>query len=103
MSKEEKNELTQAVALRYDHNDDAAPKIVAKGKGLIADNILQTAQSNAVPIYKNKALTQMLMALELDSEIPPELYQAVAEVLSYVYRTDKLMGVSKSLNELLEK
>ena len=99
----EKDELKQAVALKYEHLNDNAPKIVAKGKGLIADNILQTAGNNAVPIYKNKALTQMLMALELDSEIPPDLYQAVAEVLSYVYRTDKLIGINKSLNELLDK
>ena len=102
MAKEEKQELRQAVALRYDQDENAAPKIVAKGKGVTAENILQTAQSSSVPIYQNKALTQMLMALEIDSEIPPELYQAVAEVLSYVYRADKLLGLSKSLSEVQE-
>lgn len=102
MAKEEHKEITQAVALKYDVNNNAAPKIIAKGKGVTAENIMQTALGNSVPIYQNKALTQMLMALELDSEIPPELYQAVAEVLSYVYRADKLLGLNKSLNELTD-
>ena len=96
----EKEVQKQAVALRYDTDGDSAPKVVAKGRGQIAENILQTAQNNKVPVYQNKGLTQMLMALELDSEIPPELYQAVAEVLSYIYRTDKMLGMSKSLGDL---
>lgn len=97
---EENKEQKQAVALRYDTDGDSAPKVIAKGRGHIAENILQTAQNSKVPVYQNKGLTQMLMALELDSEIPPELYQAVAEVLSYVYRTDKMLGMSKSLGDL---
>ncbi|WP_346354498.1 EscU/YscU/HrcU family type III secretion system export apparatus switch protein [Azotosporobacter soli] len=79
----------KAVALRYSVNDDRAPRIVAKGAGYIADQILAAARKNAVPVYQNKTLTSMLMALELDREIPPELYQAVAEVLSYIYQLDK--------------
>ncbi len=90
-------EIKQAVALSYDVKGDGAPKVVAKGRGVTAENILQTAITNSVPVYQNKALAQMLMAIELDSEIPPELYKAVAEVLSYVYRTDKLLAMSKSL------
>ena len=97
---DEKEVQKQAVALRYDADGDSAPKVVAKGRGQIAENILHAAQNNNVPVYQNKGLTQMLMALELDSEIPPELYQAVAEVLSYIYRTDKMLGMSKSLGDL---
>ncbi|MDR2007326.1 MAG: EscU/YscU/HrcU family type III secretion system export apparatus switch protein [Acidaminococcales bacterium] len=98
---EEKKEITQAVALSYDTEKDSAPKVVAKGRGVTAENILKTAKNSFVPVYQNKALTQMLMALELDSEIPPELYQAVAEVLSYVYRVDKLLELNRRLgNEL---
>lgn len=97
-NKEGKKGITQAVALSYSAKDDVAPKVVAKGRGVTAENILKTATDNSVPIYKNQGLTQMLMALELDSEIPPELYTAVAEVLSYVYRTDKLLGISRTLS-----
>lgn len=84
-----KTEKLQAVALRYDEDNNAAPKVVAKGQGFIADNIIKAAQHNSVPIYQNKTLTGMLMAVDLDKEIPPDLYTAVAEVLAYVYRMDQ--------------
>ena len=64
----------QAVALKYDMERDTAPKVVAKGRGHVAENILAAAQKNAVPVYQNKTLVNMLMALEIDREIPPELY-----------------------------
>ncbi|WP_019553084.1 EscU/YscU/HrcU family type III secretion system export apparatus switch protein [Propionispira raffinosivorans] len=87
--KSEKQETIKAVALQYREDENTAPKIVAKGKGKVAENILLTAQNNAVPVYKNKTLTAMLMALEIDKEIPPDLYAMVAEVLAYVYRMDQ--------------
>ncbi|BAL83766.1 hypothetical protein SELR_20580 [Selenomonas ruminantium subsp. lactilytica TAM6421] len=79
----------QAVALKYDMERDTAPRVVAKGRGHVAENILAAAQKNAVPVYQNKSLVNMLMALEIDREIPPELYRAIAEVMAYVYRIDK--------------
>lgn len=79
----------RAVALRYEPQRQQAPKVVAKGRGFVAENILAAAQKNAIPVYQNKSLVNMLMALELDREIPPELYRTVAEVLAYVYRIDK--------------
>lgn len=79
----------QAVALSYKKGENVAPKIVAKGRGYLAESILQAAQAASVPVYKNKTLATMLMALELDREIPPALYSAVAEVLAYVYRMDQ--------------
>ena len=79
----------RAVALRYEPEKQQAPKVVAKGRGFVAENILAAAQKNAIPVYQNKSLVNMLMALELDREIPPELYRVVAEVLAYVYRIDK--------------
>lgn len=82
-------EKKQAVALRYDQTENKAPKITAKGRGYTAEKILKLAQQNAVPIYQDKALVSMLMALELDREIPPEMYSVVAEMLAYVYRLDK--------------
>ncbi|MBB5336499.1 EscU/YscU/HrcU family type III secretion system export apparatus switch protein [Pectinatus brassicae] len=90
---EKKNEThvpdKKAVALRYRDKEGKAPKVVAKGRGYTAESILQAAQRNSVPIYQDKTLVSMLMALELDREIPPELYAVVAEILAYVYRIDK--------------
>jgi flagellar biosynthesis protein len=79
----------EAVAIRYDSKEDMAPKVVAKGAGLIAEQILATAEKHTVPVYHNRTLTSMLMAVDLDREIPPAMYKAVAEVLAYVYRLDQ--------------
>lgn len=79
----------KAVALKYEPEKNVAPRVVAKGKGYVAENIMATAQKNAVPVYQNKSLVNLLMALELDKEIPAELYTTVAEVLAYIYRMDK--------------
>ena len=79
----------KAVALKYDQAVQKAPNVIAKGRGHVAESILAAAQKNTVPVYQNKTLVNMLMALDIDREIPPELYQAVAEVLAYIYRMDK--------------
>ena len=93
MSEEEKDKPKQhAVALAYQRENNNAPKVVAKGSGYIAEKILATAKQNSVPVYKNKTLVSMLMAVELDREIPPELFQVVAEVLAYIYRIDQRIG-----------
>lgn len=89
MNKEDVNkQTTQAVALQY-NEENVAPRVIAKGKGYVAENILNAAKKNSVPIYQNKTLTSMLMAVDIDREIPPELYTAVAEILAYVYRMDQ--------------
>jgi len=75
----------KAVALRYDKDSDSAPKVVAKGRDYIAERIIEIAQENNVPIYPDENLVQVLDALDLDYEIPEELYRAVAEVLVFVY------------------
>ena len=85
----------KAVALKYDPGTNVAPQIVAKGQGYVAENILNLAQQNALPVYQNKTLVNMLMALDIDKEIPPELYTTVAEVLAYVYRIDSKAGKNK--------
>ena len=82
----------QAVALRYDLDRDKAPRVVAKGKGHTAEHILEAAQKSSVPVYQNKTPVNMLMALDIDREIPPELYKAIAEVMAYVYKMDKAKG-----------
>jgi flagellar biosynthesis protein len=77
---------SKAVALKYNKDKDAAPKITAKGRGFIAEKIVETARAHNVPLHEDKNLVQVLEALDLETEIPPELYRAVAEVLAFIYR-----------------
>jgi len=79
----------KAAALRYDHGRDQAPKVVAKGRGKIAEKIVALAHEHEVPLVEDRNLVQMLEALDVDMEIPVELYKAVAEVLVFVYRLNK--------------
>ena len=76
----------KAAALRYDQARDAAPRVVAKGRGKVAEKIVAVAQTNQIPLVQDANLMQMLDLLALDTQIPPELYHAVAEVLAFVYR-----------------
>ena len=76
----------QAVALRYAPIKDAAPKLVAKGRGYLADKILELARQHHIPIRQDKNLVQILAKLDLEAEIPREVYQAVAEILAFIYR-----------------
>lgn len=78
----------KAVALRYRDGEDSAPRVVAKGEGLVADKIREVAKEAGVPLYEDDALVEVLAQIELDREVPPELYQAVAEVMSWVYRAN---------------
>lgn len=81
------NPTHYAVALRYDQATMKAPTVVAKGEGLVALRIRQVAEEAGVPVVENKPLAQALYkSVEVGQEIPPELYQSVAEVLAYVYR-----------------
>lgn len=76
-----------AIALQYDRDTMAAPRVVAKGAGLVAQRIAETARRHAVPVIERKPLAQALFkTVEIDQEIPAPLYHAVAEVLAYVYR-----------------
>ena len=84
MDKAKQKPPQEAVAIRYDRDRENAPRVVAKGKGYVAEQLLAIARRHAVPVYQNQTVTQLLMAVELDREIPPELYQAVANVLAYV-------------------
>ena len=79
-----------AIAVRYDVEKDKAPLILASGRGAIADEILRIAEENKIPLYENRELANMLGKLEIDTEIPSQLYVLVAEVLFFVYRLDKM-------------
>ena len=76
----------KAVALKYDGKKDKAPRVIAKGRGNIAEKIIDIAKEHHVPLYEDQNLIQILEALDLETEIPPELYRAVAEVLAFIYR-----------------
>ncbi len=78
----------QAVALRYDVETDVAPVVVAKGQGLIAENIIKTAEASGVPVKEDSELINYLMSLDLYAEIPPDLYPIIAEILAFIYRMD---------------
>lgn len=80
---------TLAVALDYDpQTDDDAPKVVAKGKGYVAQRILEIAFEKGIRVREDADLAQMLTAVDVDSEIPIEAYLAVAEILAYVYQAN---------------
>ncbi|MBM7571806.1 EscU/YscU/HrcU family type III secretion system export apparatus switch protein [Aquibacillus albus] len=79
----------KAVALKYDQKQDASPKVMANGKGFVADNIINQALENNVPIQEDSTLVELLSQLNIKENIPEELYQAVAEVFAYIYQTDK--------------
>lgn len=78
----------QAVALKYDSEKDIAPVLIAKGSGYVAENILQKAAENNIPIVENSTVSEVLNTMELGSEIPPDLYQVVAEILAFVSSLD---------------
>jgi flagellar biosynthesis protein len=75
----------KAAALRYDKKAGGAPKVVAAGSGLIAERIVELARAQGLPVREEPALAEALSRLELEQEIPPELFVAVAEVLVWAY------------------
>ncbi len=79
----------KAVAIKYDMKKGKAPRITATGKGAMAEMILQVAEEHRVPFYEDTSLANLLSKLELDTEVVPELYTLVAEVLAFVYQLDK--------------
>jgi flagellar biosynthesis protein len=83
-------ERKAAIALRYDIDRDKAPLILASGRGQVADEILRIAEDNKIPLYEDPELAKLLSKLELDAEIPAELYSLVAEVLFFVYKLDRM-------------
>ncbi len=92
-----------AVALRYDVDKDKAPIVLAAGRGHIADEILRIADDNKIPLYEDPELARMLSKMELDTEIPAELYVLVAEVLFFVYRLDRMAEKRERLVEKIKE
>ena len=86
------DERQTAVALNYDPAIDSAPRITAKGHGSLAQEILRLARENGVPVRQDKDLIQILSRLDLEQEIPPQVYVAVAEILAFIYRAGMRRG-----------
>ncbi len=78
--------MKKAAALRYDKSKENAPKVIAKGKGQSAKNIIKIAELHNLPIKKDEDLIELLSKVELDKEVPEALYKAVAEVFSFIYK-----------------
>lgn len=87
-----KKKKKEAVALAYDEKTQIAPKVVAKGRGMVAENIIEKAKENDVPIQEDAALVELLGSLNMNATIPEELYQAVAEVFAFIYKTNREAG-----------
>lgn len=86
---EEQETRKEAVALSYEPGESDAPKVIAKGKGKIAENILMKAEEFDVPIQEDPSLLELLGQLDINESIPEELYQAVSEVFAYIYHVDQ--------------
>lgn len=81
--------IERAAALKYDRKKDAAPKLTAKGKGAVAEKIREVAEEYDIPIHRDEDLMEMLEAVEIEQEIPIEIYAVVAEVFKYVYQLNQ--------------
>ena len=107
MARPDNDPLKSAIALAYTQSD-AAPRVVAKGRGLIAQNIIARAREHGVYVHESPELVSLLMQIDLDQRIPPQLYIAVSELLAWVYRLESGQAVAvapvlSALPEVLEK
>ncbi|MCI5602199.1 MAG: EscU/YscU/HrcU family type III secretion system export apparatus switch protein [Lachnospiraceae bacterium] len=89
MEDKEKVKKKTAVALQYNRGDEA-PKVIATGKGILAEKILDKAKESDVPVYEDEKLAGTLSKLEIGDMIPPELYGVVAEILVFVDKMDRI-------------
>ncbi len=91
----DKDKVKTAVALAYDPNEDGAPRVIASGKGILAEKIIEQAKDNKIPVHQDDKLAQTLSKLEIGEMIPPELYEVVAEILIFVDAMDKIKAKDK--------
>ncbi|MCM1185265.1 MAG: EscU/YscU/HrcU family type III secretion system export apparatus switch protein [Lachnoclostridium sp.] len=93
--KEKKEQkIKQAIALEYNPEEDA-PKVIASGRGLVAEKMIEKAKESDIPIHRDDKLADTLSKLEIGEMIPPELYEVVAEILIFVDSMDKIKGKIK--------
>ncbi len=92
---DDRNDIPVAVALKYSGAKEPAPRITAKGRGAVAQRIIEVAQANGVEVHEDADLAQLLATLDLDSFIPVEAFAAVAEILSYVYKKNRTLKADR--------
>ena len=89
LEKQPSRKKLMAAALRYEQGKQKAPAVVAKGSGIVAEKIIEMAKSYGIPLQENPELIQVLMKLEINQEIPAEIYQVVADILAMIYRASR--------------
>lgn len=100
MAKPAHDSLKSAVALAY-RQADAAPRVVAKGRGLVAEEIIARAREHGVYVHESPEMVSLLMQVDIDQRIPPQLYVAVAELLAWLYRLESGQPVSAAPKPVL--
>ena len=86
----------KAAALKYTAGEDRAPRLVAGGRGWLAEKIIETAREHNIPLKEDPPLVEILSTLDLYQEIPPELYKAVAEILVFIYKMNNTLVSGRS-------
>jgi len=94
MNQEPQQHRSRAVALRYDEQRDDAPRVIAKGAGIVAERIIEVAKASGIHIHEDPDLVAVLSKLDIEALVPEPLYRAVAEVLAFVYRLNHRMATS---------
>ena len=84
-----KSLIKSAVSIQYKAKTDKAPKVTAKGKGLMGEKIVALAKEHGIPIKEDPDLVQILSQVDIDKEIPPAMYQVLAELLAFIYRINQ--------------
>ncbi len=85
----DRDKRKKAAALKYDAEIGSAPRVTAKGQGTVAENIIEMAEKHNVPVHKDSDLVEVLSGLDMEEEIPQDVYLAVAELLAFVYSINK--------------
>ncbi|MCR5790698.1 MAG: EscU/YscU/HrcU family type III secretion system export apparatus switch protein [Lachnospiraceae bacterium] len=98
--KQEKQKIKTAVAIEYDPTD-AAPRVIASGRGAVAEKIIEAAKEADVPLHEDSKLADTLAKLEIGDYIPPELYEVVAEILVFVDEMEKMKGKVSKIHPLM--
>ncbi|MGA0241655.1 MAG: EscU/YscU/HrcU family type III secretion system export apparatus switch protein [Candidatus Marinamargulisbacteria bacterium] len=89
LSNQDKENL-QAIAIQYDQSSKKAPRIVASGRGKVAQKILTLAEENDIPMVEDSNLSKLLSSLKIKSEIPPKLFKVIAEILAFIFYLEKM-------------
>lgn len=102
LSNKDKENL-QAIAIKYDKDSKKAPAVVASGRGQIATKILTLAEENNIPMVEDPKLSKLLSSLKIKSEIPPNLFKIVAEILAFIFYLEKMAEKKSSLRSKFKR